>query len=113
MSNLKVWWEAKLPDHPDWKSIGKLAPHSLVKLMAYSSENNHYQAWEMYVMRPYENYACVLKQIKIPEMHTHSNAVEWQVLKDGMVQVRKKAYSTPRVVVVMEPIVLRGEIKKL
>lgn len=119
MNQRPILWQATLPDNGSWKDIAFLEPHSLVKLEAWSSENNHYQPWEIYFMRAYPDamaYPPMMAKMALPVIHVHSADVEWNIsivesTGKVVIRARKKDHlKTIRVLSIHEPLIGQGGI---
>ena len=116
MTESNAWWHGKLESLGEWVPIAEVGVHSLVRLTAYSSENNHYQPWEIYFMTAYPDsdvYPPRAAVTKIKTLHEHSADVEWRITKERVIEARKAEFTTSRTLTVIEPDVMKGSIKRL
>lgn len=92
-----------------WKELVKLHPQSFIKIEAYTSENFYMQPWIVYAWRAYEEQEAGMYVVPFPKLHEYSAAVEWEMLKNGTIQVRASAYEPSRIMKIYRLDVLRGE----
>lgn len=92
-----------------WKEVIEVKSGSLIKVIAYTSENEHYQPWEIYFWKPYEGTNAGMYQVPLQEFHEHSKSVEWEILGDGKVRIKKTKFETNRILKISSIEVLNGE----
>jgi hypothetical protein len=98
----------KGPDY-SWKPVLKIHKFTVIRLMAYSSENNFFHPWDFYACKAYENeeYEAGLSFYDLPVMHQHSSKIEWKIENNGELFVRKTTNKS-REIKVFKPLVLSG-----
>lgn len=101
------------PDY-DWKPVLKIHKFTLVRIMAYSSENNYFQPWDFYACKAYENeeYETKLSFYNLQNTHEHSAGIEWNLKNNGELLVSKTTNKS-REIKIFKPLVLSGSFELL
>ncbi len=112
---MKDWAPVTIGPTEDWKEVLKLEPGSTLRIDATSSENHQIAIWTLYLDKASEGQNARMKDVLIPtDWHRHSSAIEWEMLGNGTLRVRKKAVDgndplTTRVIKLTHIDVLRGQ----
>ena len=105
--------EISLPPVGQWKELLEIEPPALVRVEAYTSDNNYFQPWTIYLWKASSEKDAGMYIVPNGDSHQHSSAVKWEITKDGKLRVSKTKYNTTRNLFINKIITYTGKVSLL